>query len=53
MTIRQLEKVVTKHLIESTGITTKLASVDNKINWVLGLISAAFIVLLGAAVYRR
>lgn len=47
MTLEELEKLVTKHLIESTGIVAKLDDVNDKINWVLGLIAAAFIVVLG------
>ena len=47
MTLEELEHIVTSHLIESTGIKEKLKNVDDKINWVLGLIAAAVLVLLG------
>ena len=53
MNLKQMEKVVTDHLIESTGIKEsikaaheKIEKVDGKINWVMGLIALVFMALL-------
>lgn len=49
MTLKELEKIVTEHLIQSTGIVTRLDNVDSKVNWILGLIACVFVALLGMA----
>ena len=49
MNLKQLESVVTQHLIESTGIKERLNQLDKKMTWILGLISLVFVALLGNA----
>lgn len=46
MKFKELEKLVTDHLMESTGIKQHLANLDSKMNWVMGLIACVFIALL-------
>lgn len=45
----QLEKKLTDHLIESTGIKEHLKQLDSKMTWVLTLIGLVFVALLGNA----
>lgn len=52
MKLKELEKLVTDHLIQSTGIVTRLDNVDTKVNWILGLISLVFIALLGTVLSK-
>lgn len=50
MTVKELEKIVTDHLIESADVNRAfkdgIGNLNYKMNWVLGLISAAGIALL-------
>ena len=53
MTFKQLEKIVTDHLIQSTGITTRLTNIESRLNWIFGLIAAAFVAVLTVVLTRK
>jgi hypothetical protein len=48
MSMKQLEIEIVNHLKEAPIVKAHLQTLDWKMNWVMGLISATFVATLGA-----
>lgn len=52
MTLKQVEAIVTKHLIESTGITTRLSNIEKRLDWVFYIVAGVLVALIGNLVLK-